>query len=134
VNTANINSDREPTVSAEAAWLTALGLKDRQVTVWLRTGRKVTGLANGQYPSHKRRRNGAVTRIRLKDAKVTEDGDSGSGSEYASATELEHEPTGMFVWVSVEDIELIGAESQEAVSGASGAKPNQPASPTAPST
>ena len=153
----------EPQAPPAVDWLTALGLKDREVTVWLRTGRKITGTANGQYPAHEvQRQDGAVTLILLNDAKVTESGKEGSDpalvmsavpapgmegpdsakatepgkegsdSEHASAAKPKHEPTGMFVWVSVEDIELIGTESQEAVSGASGAESNQPAPPTAP--
>jgi hypothetical protein len=82
----------------ESDWLTALD-KDRNVTVtiWLRSGRQVTGTIEGQFPDNAR----DATVFRVKSAYLGTNGTDPSQSAPPPGAE------GKCVLVSVKDIELI---------------------------
>jgi hypothetical protein len=86
----------ELTAPAGADWLTPLTPDDRagKVTVWLRSGWKVTGTLSGS--------NKAVTVFRINNAKILEPGQKRSRSEKVAA----------FILVPVKDIELISAPQE----------------------
>lgn len=86
------------TVAKESDWLVALG-KDRSVpvTVWLRSGRQVTGTIGSQVPVDVR----DATVFRIKEATlITNAMDSSQDAPQPSSREND-------VLVSVKDIELI---------------------------
>jgi hypothetical protein len=86
-------------VTAEPDWLIALG-GNREVTVWLRSGREVAGTIEGQIPANAREP--TVFRIKKKPSPPT--------------------PEGKYVLVSVKDIEMIHFNDSEPEA----AKPSQP--------
>jgi hypothetical protein len=86
--------------SAGGYWRTALGNDDRKVTIWLRSGTKVTGVVKKWYPDdgqHGKDRAGTLIHavLRLEGMTLTR---QGSDEETA---DLE------FMLVSINDIELI---------------------------
>jgi hypothetical protein len=72
-------------MARESDWLTVLGSKDREVIIWLRSGRQVTGTIESQFPTKTR----DATVFRVKKAPLA----SGPDEEY--------------VLVSVKEIEMI---------------------------
>ncbi len=102
----------EPTTRAGADLYAALRPDDREreVTVWLRSGWKVTGKVSAQDRPDQEQPKGradvrSVTVLRLYDAKLANPGQDG----------LQLEQKAKSVLVLVEDIELIGVELQPPV-------------------
>ena len=87
----------------ESDWLIALG-EDRNVTVWLRSGRQVTGIIEDQFPAGTR----DATVFRIKNAYSIP-----KGVELPQGVSPP-EPKGQYVLVSVKEIELIDVNDSEA--------------------
>jgi hypothetical protein len=89
--------ERQTATPAGDDWRTALG-DNRNVIVWLRSGTKVSGIANKWYPADAdqgkdRADVSTITILRLDDVTYTREGDPPERAE--------------FVWVPVEDIAMI---------------------------
>jgi hypothetical protein len=80
----------------ESDWLAALG-NNREVTIWLRSGRQVTGTIDGQIPLKAR----DATVLQIKKAHVA------SNSAASSPDVSPPRADGAYVLVSVKEIELI---------------------------
>ena len=115
----NLGRWSEPAPKKESDWITALDGK-RDVTVWLRSGRHVTGTIEDQFPADAR----TATVFRIKNASFVPNGAGSSGEdpptpeakssgedpptpEGKSSGEDPPTPEGKYVLVSVGDIELI---------------------------
>jgi len=98
-------------VTAEPDWLIALG-GNREVTVWLRSGREVAGTIEGQIPANARE----PTVFRIKKKPLAP---NGAGSSQGASPPT---PEGKYVLVSVKDIEMIHFNDSEPET----AKPSQP--------
>jgi hypothetical protein len=84
-------------VSRESDWLTALGSKDREVIILLRSGRQVTGTIESQFPANST----DATVFRVKKAPLA------SGGAAAAPAVSPPGPDEEYVLVSVREIEMI---------------------------
>jgi hypothetical protein len=91
----------------KSGWLTALGSNNREVIIWLRSGRQVTGTIEGQFPP--KARNATVLRI-----KKTPLASKGAG---ATPDASSRRTDGAYVLVSIQDIELIHFNDLESETG-----------------
>ena len=91
----------------ESDWLTALGSKNREVIIWLRSGRQVAGTIESQFP--RKARNATVLRI-----KKTPLESKGAG---ATPDASPRRTDGAYVLVSIQDIELIHFNDLESETG-----------------
>ena len=99
-------------MARESDWISALGSKDREVILWLRSGRQVAGTIECQIPPKTR----DATVLRIKKAPLA------SNAAVAAPGVSPPRPDGAYVLVSVMEIEMIhfNEPKSEAAKGAGG--------------